>query len=398
MSMRKSCSRCGVVVLALVALAAFAASQVQGATVYIGDAATQGMAVTSGGGPRADTVSALTYALHTGSPTIYTAPANQQLKLTEVNFFADLSGTMTPFVARFLGGSTQTGTNYQVLAKGDSLVVVSSDAAMGPSAGDHLENRAFTVTGVNPVINVNAGDQIVAGWYQQGNIVYIGGGGTQGAGDYIRSGDSLSGAAIGGPLTANSNYNFDRRMQFNIGFVVNSTRVTGDSGNWDIEWSVDPFTPTRLTVEKVANDAGPFDMEITVTGGLTSLNIDETVLNPSMVDWTDYHVQLGTGLGADFVPSSPGDGLSFFSGISSTFPTVTVVSEDELAFSGSVVGPLNSDLQQLQILLAGEDPFTFTLRQWPTFPASDVPEPATMALLTLAAAGIGGYVRRRTRR
>jgi len=356
------------------------------------------MAVTSGGGPRADTVSALTYALHTGSPTIYTAPANQQLKLTEVNFFADLSGTMTPFVARFLGGSTQTGTNYQVLAKGDSLVVVSSDAAMGPSAGDHLENRAFTVTGVNPVINVNAGDQIVAGWYQQGNIVYIGGGGTQGAGDYIRSGDSLSGAAIGGPLTANSNYNFDRRMQFNIGFVVNSTRVTGDSGNWDIEWSVDPFTPTRLTVEKVANDAGPFDMEITVTGGLTSLNIDETVLNPSMVDWTDYHVQLGTGLGADFVPSSPGDGLSFFSGISSTFPTVTVVSEDELAFSGSVVGPLNSDLQQLQILLAGEDPFTFTLRQWPTFPASDVPEPATMALLTLAAAGIGGYVRRRTRR
>ena len=368
------------------------------AVTYIGDAAPQGLAVTSGGGPRADTVGTLTYALHTGSPTIYTAPSNQQLKLTEVNFFADRSGTLSPFVARFLGGSTQTAANYQVLAKGDALGVVSSDQTMGPSAGDHLENRAFTVATVNPTINVNAGDQIVAGWLQQGNVVYIGAGGAQGAGDYVKNGDSLSGAVIGGPLTANSNYNFDRHMQFNIGFVVNSTQVTGDTGNWDLDWVVDPHNPGTLTVEKTANDSGPFDMEITVTGGLTTININETVLNPTMVDWSDYHVQLGTGLGGGFVASAPSDGLSFISGTSATFPTATAMSEDELAFSGSLVGPLNSDFQQLQVQVPGADPYTFTLRQWPTFPTGPtIPEPMTMLAVGLGITSLGGYIRKRRR-
>ncbi|HOD82199.1 MAG: PEP-CTERM motif protein [Planctomycetes bacterium ADurb.Bin126] len=396
MSMRESCSRCGVVVLALVALAAFATSQVQGATVYIGDAATQGKTLTSGGGPRADTVQNLTY-VSTHPTNVYVASSAQQIKLTEVNFFADQGGNLIPYVALYNGGNNQLGSSYTVIAKGDPIVVVPQEPPLGPDPTDHLVNALFAVGGANPVLNLNAGDVLAAGWQQDNNIVYISNLPGSGVPEYIASGLALP-ASVPGTLTMNSNYSFNRTMQFNIGFVVNSTKVTGDSGNWDIEWSVDPFSPTRLTVAKVANDAGPFDMEITVTGGLTSLNIDETVLNPSMVDWTDYHVQLGTGLGADFVPSSPGDGLSFFSGLSSTFPTVTAVSEDELAFSGSVVGPLNSDLQQLQVLLAGEDPFTFTLRQWPTFPASDVPEPATMALLTLGAAGIGGYVRRRTRR
>jgi len=150
-----------------------------------------------------------------------------------------------------------------------------------------------------------------------------------------------------------------------------------------------------LEVDKTAVDMGPFDMEITVTGGLTAITIDETVLNPTMVDWTDYHVQLGTGLGDDFEASTPGDGLLFVSGTSATFPTLTWLSEDELAFSGSIVGPLNSDDLLLQLQLPGADPYTFTLRQWPT--TTVIPEPSTLVIWALGLLGLGFYGRRRKR-
>ncbi|MEZ5304350.1 MAG: hypothetical protein R3F11_27460 [Verrucomicrobiales bacterium] len=179
------------------------AASLHGATIYFGDAAAQGLAVTDGGGIRADLVGDLTYVSHSGAPVVFTVPADGDYRITEVNFFADLSGTLTPFVARYLGVSTQLGSSYEILAKGDPLTVTSADNTFGPSAGDHLENRLFTSGGSHPVISVLAGQQLVAGWFQSGNIVYIGGGGTQGAADYVYGGNSIAGP-VGSALSANS--------------------------------------------------------------------------------------------------------------------------------------------------------------------------------------------------
>lgn len=191
------------------------------ASLFIGDAASEGRLVTKGIGIRADTLPLLTYFQHTGSPTIYTAPTDQNLTLKEVNFFADTSGTLTPFVARYLGGDTQAASNYKILSIGDALTVTSSDDLLGPSAGDHLENRAFTVSSVNPTISVNTGDMIVAGWLQDGCIVIVDGT-AQGVADYVANGDTLSGATVGGAPTGNSDYAFDRTMRFNIGFDISN--------------------------------------------------------------------------------------------------------------------------------------------------------------------------------
>jgi len=53
---------------ALVLLLATIGAGVQGAPIYIGDAATQGSGLTAAGGPRADTVNVLTY--------VFTDPSN----------------------------------------------------------------------------------------------------------------------------------------------------------------------------------------------------------------------------------------------------------------------------------------------------------------------------------
>jgi len=180
-----------------------------------------------------------------------------------------------------------------------------------------------------------------------------------------------------------------------VGLSDAGIEVTGTAGTWNITRE-ENSVPEVLEVDKRAVDLDPFDMEITVTGGSTTITIDETVLNETMEDWTDYHVQLGTGLGIDFVASTPGDGLSFISGTSSTFPALTWLSEDELAFSGSIVGPLNSDILQLQLQLPGDDPYTFTLRQWPTT-TTVIPEPSTFLIWALGLLGLVLCARRRRR-
>ena len=43
----------------------------------------------------------------------------------------------------------------------------------------------------------------------------------------------------------------------------------------------------------------------------TEYILSEGVHNGTGIDWTDYHIELGFGTGASFVPSAPGDGLDF---------------------------------------------------------------------------------------
>jgi lysophospholipase L1-like esterase len=185
------------------------AGGIQAATLYMGDAASEGMTLAA----PTDTsysIGLLTIVMHTGSPVIYTSPITQNLKLTQVNFYAHLSGTLTPFVASFSGDPT-AGSAYKILAIGDPI---------STPGGTILVNAAFTVSGSNPTISVQSGDKLVAGFLEQGRVVYTDLVGATGVGDYIYNGNSLTGQSVNGPLSANSTFNFDKKMKFNIGFEL----------------------------------------------------------------------------------------------------------------------------------------------------------------------------------
>jgi hypothetical protein len=197
------------------AVAVLFSSHAQAASLYIGDDAAEGSAVTSGGGSQADTANPLTYAF-TGTGSSYIAANSQTIKLTEVNFFADEGpGNLTPFVAAYSGSGNNLGASYTVLAIGDPIAVTGSTFG---STGNVRENRAFTVGGVNPQITLNAGQTLVAGLYQTTRIVLVSS--TAGSNnDYINNGSSLP-ASTGNTLTSDSDYNLNRTMRYNIGFDV----------------------------------------------------------------------------------------------------------------------------------------------------------------------------------
>ncbi|MBN8510092.1 MAG: PEP-CTERM sorting domain-containing protein [Burkholderiales bacterium] len=202
---------------ALVCCIGFAAGAHAGGITYIGDAASQGRVLGRGGGPRADTFIPLTYS-STAPGAMYTAPASERIRLEQVNFFADRSGTVTPYVARYNGLDYRRGANYTVLAIGDPIAVHSADDILGHSAGDHLVNARFTVAGLNPVLRLGAGDTLVAGWLQSSQVVYISGLPGLGVGDYIAWGNALP-VSAGRPLRLDDYFMQNKTMQFNIGFA-----------------------------------------------------------------------------------------------------------------------------------------------------------------------------------
>lgn len=235
------------------------------AQVYIGDAAAEGPSVTRDGGTVADTLDVITYIMHTGSPTIYTVPEDQHIRLKEVNFFADEGGTLTPFLARFLGGDGQVASNYEILVIGDALTVTSSDES-------HLENRIFTVASAYPVISLKANDMIVAGWLQDGHIV-LKTSTTQGTADYVAKGDSLSGAQVGGTPTGDSKYAFDRSMRINIGFDIMGHSVAILSPAADAVYGVCESVSFVATVNDPVDDNASLEAALDWTSDLESGSI-----------------------------------------------------------------------------------------------------------------------------
>jgi hypothetical protein len=200
--------------LAAAAAAALSAPTARAAAIYIGDDAAEGKTVTAAGGTTADTVNVLTYAF-SGTGSAYTSPAAQTIRLTEVNFISDEGGgTLRPFVALYNGGNNQLGASYTILSIGDAITPPAGTIGGGGTA----VNAQFLVGGVNPEVNLAAGNVLVAGLVQTSRIVLLGGAAGSNN-DYINNGNSLP-AAAGSGLTSDSDFALNRTLRYNVGFDV----------------------------------------------------------------------------------------------------------------------------------------------------------------------------------
>jgi len=181
----------------------------------------------------------------------------------------------------------------------------------------------------------------------------------------------------------------------------NATRISNFDG-WanDIGFPIDPnnddVSGSSLNEANIFQKHyignGPIDIEYTIipSGGVTEYTFIEGVFNDTGTTWTDYHMQLGFGLGTDFVPSSPGDDLDFdapdFNSPFSLNPFLTVdVFEDDIdAYDGSI--PDFTFVSPFVFTIDVPDGIsTFTIRQFPT--TDFIPEPSSMLLLLLGSAG-----------
>jgi hypothetical protein len=123
------------------------------------------------------------------------------------------------------------------------------------------------------------------------------------------------------------------------------------AGNWLITsflplTATDPNAqsgrPTALIGETARIDTGPFDIELSVSrpGPESELAFDKSVFNNTGVAWNGFRLVLGKGTGANFVPSTAQDGLSFVPQLNNrettgAFPTA-VVEEDTILFTGAL--------------------------------------------------------------
>ena len=192
------------------------------ATVYIGDAAKQGLAISPASGR--DDSCAVTYGFVNtdGSGAVYTASATTVITITEVNFYknATTEGTfrLTPFVAIFSGnstnGSVKTGENYKVVAVGLPYTFTGESSA-------ELRNLVFASE--NSTITLQPGETLIAGFVNSGRpgLVAFDDGATQNAIDYIAASNCLPGGE-GGHLTGDNPAHLDlnRTQKFNIGFEI----------------------------------------------------------------------------------------------------------------------------------------------------------------------------------
>lgn len=161
-----------------------------------------------------------------------------------------------------------------------------------------------------------------------------------------------------------------------------------------------------INIDKAFANVGVIDMTFHVSdsSGITSYSIDDVVSNLTNVNWTDYHIELGFGTGANFVQSA--GALMFYQPPPSTstdFATLnqgayTIDWSNGMIAAGAVSRQFLFQFDVPDLAAAGAaadgyaDPngggYTFTLRQYPT-----VPEPAGLAI----AAGICAVLSLRNR-
>ena len=314
-------------------------------TVYLGDAASEGQNVLAGDDGYSLQVLTIVNLSdgNSAGPVIYTAPMDQTLQLTEVNFFtgnigatggggatADPTGdtgNLTPFIVRILGAASdgsfdgQQASSFEILAVGD---VISTDQP------NSLINGAFTVGGTNPTISLSAGDRIAAGFLSDENrLVHHDSDETQGVGEYINNGDSLT-DATDGTLTSDSNFDFDRAMSFNIGFIVGGSAATGDfTGNGIVDCDdLDGF------INNIGNPATGMlaNLDIDSDGTITDEDADETI-RTLVVTSNGITGTLPGDLNCDGAVNVLGDAFAL---VGSLGQTVTSYSDGDVNFDGIV--------------------------------------------------------------
>jgi hypothetical protein len=122
---------------------------------------------------------------------------------------------------------------------------------------------------------------------------------------------------------------------------------------------------TAVIDEAARIDLGPFDIELSVDGSGV-FAVTKNVLNNTGVAWSQFIFELGTGVGAGFVPSTPGDGLGFDGSLNNreqtgAFPSA-VVEEDRITFSGLL--PPGATAQFVVFVTTDTtDPHLVTIRQ-----------------------------------
>ena len=195
--------------LAISILSLTAVLSLQAATIYIGDAAPEGMIVTDQGNPDGANSGNITYGLHENP--IVNGPVKEGYHLGSVNFWADGAGTLTPFVAVYNGSGVADNENYTILSVGDAITVTDTG----------LNNALFTVAGEHPIVPLAAGEILIAGFHQTAGIVPFSG---TGGADYLDGGNQIG--PVGGNLNADANWSdLTRTYAFNIGTIPEPSRA-----------------------------------------------------------------------------------------------------------------------------------------------------------------------------
>jgi hypothetical protein len=191
---------------------------------------------------------------------------------------------------------------------------------------------------------------------------------------------------------------------------VNSTFIAGGLGFVQVP-AINTLSPgndnqpgsgsdNNLVVPIKRFDAtGYIDIQFNVTDDLRAIGTTEYIFsefvdNNTGINWSGYTMQLGSGIGPQFVSSPGGDGLDFDAPNFDTLPaasafTNVVTGEDLLSFS---TGTHSTGMETYQFRIDVPDGITsFTLRQFPI----PVPEPSTLVLAGFAALGLVAIKRRR---
>jgi hypothetical protein len=162
-------------------------------------------------------------------------------------------------------------------------------------------------------------------------------------------------------------------------------------------------SPNVILYSIFFNSLGTLDVEFIAanSGGTTEYLVPQSLVNNSGQTWTDFHLELGFGVGTAFIRSGDTDGLDFDTPDRDPAPTSSVFTvldhqPDTLDWSGGSVPSIGGVAFALAIdvpdNLSTFHPGAlnaFTLRQFPT--TASVSEPGTMLLSTLA---LGGLVAR----